>query len=536
MPYSIEQTEACPAAKPFGVTKDSDGSLMGCHASQAAAQKQIAALYASEAVAAVRYDHIDFSPPAGVREEAARGLEWRREYNRGGTEVGVARARDLSNGKNISPETARRMKAYFDRHEVDKQGEGFSPGEDGFPSAGRIAWALWGGDAGQAWANKIDRQMDAADNADKPRAAVTTARNEIRLYGSVGYPGMTSQMFKTLLAEADPSQELIIRIDSEGGSVFDGFGIYDAIAAWEGRSRAIVESSAFSIASLIAMAADTVEITENGYLMIHNPWMQTEGDFAKLAKDAEQLAKLRDKMMAVYQDKTGKTAEEIQQVMQTETWLDASDAVAQGYVDRVLPTARKSAAAAKYQGNMPERVNQSLNVSGDSSGEMETQQGEISMSNQKILATTKSIKARWPLAKSDFIVAALEQEMTDEQVAEMYYSEMVKENEMLKAKLAAMEQEMAAVKTKAEEMKVVEVEEEDDEEEKMVMMPAAKARPGVQPVASSAAPAAVRKTARQQWNDILADYVAKGMSKPQAAKRMARDHRDLQQSMIEEAN
>lgn len=88
------------------------------------------------------YEDIDFTPPGGVRNEAARGLEWRREFGRGGTAVGVARARDLSNGTAISPETARRMKAYFDRHEVDKQGEGFRPGEAGFPSAGRIAWAL----------------------------------------------------------------------------------------------------------------------------------------------------------------------------------------------------------------------------------------------------------------------------------------------------------------------------------------------------------------------------------------------------------
>jgi len=110
-----------------------------------------------------RYDHIDFAPPAGVREEAAKGLAWRDEYGRGGTAVGVARARDLSNGVNISPETAKRMASYFARHEVDKQGEGWIPGEDGFPSAGRIAWALWGGDPGQAWASKLTRQIDAAD-------------------------------------------------------------------------------------------------------------------------------------------------------------------------------------------------------------------------------------------------------------------------------------------------------------------------------------------------------------------------------------
>jgi HK97 family phage prohead protease len=110
-----------------------------------------------------RYDHIDFSPPAGVRDEAAKGLAWRDEFNRGGTAVGVARARDLSNGTNISPDTAKRMASYFARHEVDKQGEGWSPDQAGFPSAGRIAWALWGGDPGQAWASKLTRQIDAAD-------------------------------------------------------------------------------------------------------------------------------------------------------------------------------------------------------------------------------------------------------------------------------------------------------------------------------------------------------------------------------------
>lgn len=110
---------------------------------------------------------IDFTPPAGVRAEAAKGLAWRREHGRGGTEIGIARGRDLSNGVRISPETARRMKAFFDRHQGDRQGEGWSPGEPGFPSNGRIAHALWGGDAGYAWARKLVRQMDAVDTADQ---------------------------------------------------------------------------------------------------------------------------------------------------------------------------------------------------------------------------------------------------------------------------------------------------------------------------------------------------------------------------------
>lgn len=129
------------------------------------APEAIARGFSTRALA--KYDHIDFEPPKSVREEARRGLEWREEYGRGGTAVGVARARDLANGRSISPETARRMASYFARHEVDAEGEGWSPDEDGFPSAGRIAWALWGGDPGKAWASKLVRQIDAADAADE---------------------------------------------------------------------------------------------------------------------------------------------------------------------------------------------------------------------------------------------------------------------------------------------------------------------------------------------------------------------------------
>jgi hypothetical protein len=86
-----------------------------------------------------------------MMEEAKRGLEWRSEYGRGGTPVGIARARDIANGKNLSPETVSRMVQFFSRHQGNKKAEGYSPGEDGFPSNGRIAWALWGGDAGRTW-------------------------------------------------------------------------------------------------------------------------------------------------------------------------------------------------------------------------------------------------------------------------------------------------------------------------------------------------------------------------------------------------
>lgn len=102
---------------------------------------------------------LDLRPPATVAAAARRGLELRAEYNRGGTAVGVARARDLSNRRELSLETIKRMVAYFDRHEIDLQAPAAKRGNPGYPSAGYIAWLLWGGDASRAWTKKIMRQQ-----------------------------------------------------------------------------------------------------------------------------------------------------------------------------------------------------------------------------------------------------------------------------------------------------------------------------------------------------------------------------------------
>jgi len=114
-------------------------------------------------------EDINLKPTATMAEEAQRGLDWRKEHGRGGTRVGVARANQIVNRQELSPETVRRMVSFFARHEVDKEAEGFSPGEDGYPSAGRIAWALWAGDPGKAWAEEKDRIMDRIDE-DQTRA------------------------------------------------------------------------------------------------------------------------------------------------------------------------------------------------------------------------------------------------------------------------------------------------------------------------------------------------------------------------------
>ena len=98
-------------------------------------------------------------PTQGMKSEARKGLDWRKEHGRGGTRIGAERANQILNGENLSDETIKRMYSFFSRHEVDKKAQGFRQGEKGYPSNGRIAWALWGGDAGFSWSRKLVNQM-----------------------------------------------------------------------------------------------------------------------------------------------------------------------------------------------------------------------------------------------------------------------------------------------------------------------------------------------------------------------------------------
>ena len=100
-----------------------------------------------------------YKPTEGMAEEAKRALKWKAEGRAGGTRVGLARANQLAKRQNLSESTVKRMFSFFSRHEVDKQGKGFYPNDEGYPSKGRVAWALWGGDAGFSWSSKIVNRL-----------------------------------------------------------------------------------------------------------------------------------------------------------------------------------------------------------------------------------------------------------------------------------------------------------------------------------------------------------------------------------------
>jgi hypothetical protein len=106
-----------------------------------------------------------YKPTSGIASAAKRALKWKSEGEPGGTLVGLARANQLKDRDPLTASTVLRMYSFFSRHEVDKRATGFRSGEEGFPSKGRVAWDLWGGDGGYSWStakrNQIMRERES---------------------------------------------------------------------------------------------------------------------------------------------------------------------------------------------------------------------------------------------------------------------------------------------------------------------------------------------------------------------------------------
>jgi len=170
-------------------------------------------------------------PNESMKEEAQRGLDWRSEFGRGGTEVGIARARDIVNGANLSDDTIGRMVSFFARHEVDKEAQGFRVGEEGYPSNGRIAWALWGGDAGKTWSEKEFEMIK--DNRAAPDELSTgdfvswssaggRARGQITQIERDGTLNIPDSSFSVTGTEEDPAALIRIFQGNEGTDTIVG--------------------------------------------------------------------------------------------------------------------------------------------------------------------------------------------------------------------------------------------------------------------------------------------------------------------------
>jgi ATP-dependent protease ClpP protease subunit len=165
--------------------------------------------------------------------------------------------------------------------------------------------------------------------------AMDDGDTEIRIYDVIGWPFIDADNFVRDLNRIE-SDHITVAINSPGGDVFDGTAIFNALRNHPANITTRIDGLAASMASIIALAGDTVQMASNAYYMIHNPWTFTWGDEHALRKEADLLGRIGGTLAETYVAKTGKSAKEVQQAMDDESWFIGSEAADFGFVDEMI--------------------------------------------------------------------------------------------------------------------------------------------------------------------------------------------------------
>lgn len=156
---------------------------------------------------------------------------------------------------------------------------------------------------------------------------------EVFVYDAIDFIGVSAEDFVRDLAAIDAGT-INLRINSPGGDVFDGVAIANALRNHSATVNAYVDGLAASIASIIALAGDTVTMARGSFLMIHDPWAGVVGTAEDMRQTAGILDKIRDQLESIYVERSGLDAEKVRQMMAEETWLNSDEAVEMGLADK----------------------------------------------------------------------------------------------------------------------------------------------------------------------------------------------------------
>jgi ATP-dependent Clp protease protease subunit len=173
-------------------------------------------------------------------------------------------------------------------------------------------------------------------------------RAEIYLYGVIGDDwfggGVTAKKFADDLKALGNVKTIDLRINSEGGSVFDGKAMYTQLVEHKAKVITHIDGLAASAASFIAMAGDEIEIAEGAFVMIHNAWLFAMGDARELRRTADLLDTVNGTIVDVYVARTKGDRKAIVQMMDDETWMTGAEAVKNGFADRMVENLKVAAA------------------------------------------------------------------------------------------------------------------------------------------------------------------------------------------------
>lgn len=164
---------------------------------------------------------------------------------------------------------------------------------------------------------------------------------EILVMGDIGASWWTSvntQQIRKELAEFDDVEEITLRIDSPGGSVFAGIGLYSYLKDHKAKKKIYIDGMCASIATVIAMAGDEIYMNNAAQFMIHNPWTIAMGEAKELRHDAEVLDGLKDSIINAYMTKTKLTKEELEKAMDKSTYYKAEQALEAGFITEIRHT------------------------------------------------------------------------------------------------------------------------------------------------------------------------------------------------------
>jgi ATP-dependent Clp protease protease subunit len=164
--------------------------------------------------------------------------------------------------------------------------------------------------------------------------SVDTGAAQIELYDEIGYWGVTARDFRDQLKTV--SGDIVVKINSPGGDVFDGIAIYNELIAYNGRVRVEVMGLAASAASVVAMAGDEIAMAENSFMMIHNAWVLAIGNRHDLLEGAAVLAKIDGALAKTYANRSGLGVRTIGTMMDDETWLTGVEAKDKGFATELL--------------------------------------------------------------------------------------------------------------------------------------------------------------------------------------------------------
>ena len=185
----------------------------------------------------------------------------------------------------------------------------------------------------------------------------------IHIYDEIGVHGVTAKSFLDDLKDLK-GKDITVHINSTGGDVFQGQAIYSALKSYTGNVTVKIEGLAASMATIIALAGDKIQMTANSLFMIHSPMSNIFGNKSQMRRQINALEKVESTMLSVYSKRTKMSDDKINLMMETETWLSADEALEMGFVDEVIGAVKVVAKydCSGFQNKTAEEIVNTLNI------------------------------------------------------------------------------------------------------------------------------------------------------------------------------